>query len=157
MLGITPCLWFNGEAEQAAEFYTSVLPNSRILSQTRFGDGARGEPGQVMTVNFELDGREFVGLNGGPGFSFTEAVSFQLSCENQEEVDRYWNGLSAGGEEGQCGWLKDRFGLSWQVVPTALPRLLGGDDPAGAQRALTAMLGMKKLDIAAMERAYAGE
>ncbi|WP_312856683.1 VOC family protein [Arthrobacter mobilis] len=133
-----------------------LFPNSRILAVTRYGPAGPGPEGRVMTVSFELDGREYVALNGGPQFTFTEAVSFQIPCGSQAEVDRYWDALSAGGEEGQCGWLKDRFGLSWQVVPVLLPELLGGQDTAGAQRAMQAMLQMKKLDIAALQRAYDG-
>jgi predicted 3-demethylubiquinone-9 3-methyltransferase (glyoxalase superfamily) len=143
-----PFLWFDGQAEAAAELYTSVFPRSTITEISRTGPG---EP--AMTVSFTLDGEPFTALNGGPQFAFTEAISFQVPCADQEEVDRYWSLLSEGGEEGRCGWLKDRFGLSWQVVPTALPGLLGDPDPDRAQRAMTAMMGMAKLDIAAMRAA----
>ncbi|MFJ6003782.1 VOC family protein [Arthrobacter sp. NPDC092385] len=155
MGSITPCLWFDGDAEEAAELYTSVVRNSGILNVSRAGQGAAAP---ALTVSFDLDGQSFVALNGGPQFSFTEAVSFQISCGDQAEVDRYWSALTAdGGEESRCGWLKDRFGLSWQIIPTALPSLIGGDDAEGAQRAMAAMLGMQKLDIAALEAAYRGD
>ncbi|MUK01126.1 VOC family protein [Vibrio cholerae] len=155
MGAITPCLWFDGQAEQAAELYTSVVRNSRIVSVSRAGEGP-GAP--AVTVSFDLDGQPFVALNGGPQVTFTEAVSFQIACGDQAEVDYYWSALTAdGGSESRCGWLKDRFGLSWQVIPTALPRLIGGDDGEGAQRAITAMLTMRKLDIASLEAAYRGE
>jgi predicted 3-demethylubiquinone-9 3-methyltransferase (glyoxalase superfamily) len=149
----TPCLWFDTEGEQAAELYTSVFPNSEIIGRTHYGPDQMRPEGMVMTVNFVLDGQEYVALNGGPQFPFSEAVSFQIDCASQEEVDHYWTKLSAGGEEGPCGWLKDRFGLSWQVVPTRLRELLSGPDPARAQRTAQAMLQMKKLDIAELERA----
>lgn len=155
MNGITPCLWFDTEGEAAAELYTSVFPNSRIVNVTRYGSAGPREAGTVMTVSFELDGKPFLALNGGPGRAFSEAVSFQVACETQEEVDAYWTTLSAGGEEGPCGWLKDRFGLSWQIVPTALPRLLGSADPETAQRVMGVMLGMKKIEISALEEAAA--
>ena len=154
MGSITPCLWFDGDAEAAATLYTSVIRNSRILLVSRAG-GHEEDP--ALTVSFELDGMPFVGLNGGPMYSFTEAVSFQISCADQAEVDHYWDALTAdGGEESRCGWLKDRFGVSWQITPAVLPSLIGGEDPAGAQRALNALLGMAKLDIAALEAAYSG-
>ena len=155
MQTITPCLWFDTEGEDAARFYTSVFPNSRIVDITRYGSAGPRPEGTVMTVDFELEGQKFVALNGGPEFRFSEAISFQVSCETQEEVDAYWSALSAGGEEGPCGWLKDRYGLSWQIVPTALPRLLGDSDPAKSQRVMQAMLGMKKIDIGALEQAGA--
>ena len=151
-----PWLWFDTQGEDAAKFYTSVFPNSRITDVSRYGDGGPGEAGKVMTVSFELDGQPFVALNGGPQFTFSEAVSFQISCEGQKEVDHYWSKLGEGGEEGPCGWLKDKFGLSWQVVPTALEKLLGDPDPQRAQRAMAAMMSMKKLDVAALERAADG-
>jgi predicted 3-demethylubiquinone-9 3-methyltransferase (glyoxalase superfamily) len=156
MSKITPFLWFDTEAEDAASFYTSVFPNSKIVTTTHYGpEGPRPE-GMVMTVAFELDGNPFVGINGGPNFSFSEAISFVIDCENQAEVDRYWEELSSGGgEEGPCGWLKDRFGVSWQVVPTALPQLLSQPDPEKAKRVFAAMMGMKKLDIAGLEAAAA--
>ena len=157
MQKITPCLWFDGQAEEAAELYTAIFANSRILNISRFGEAGPGEAGSVMTVEFELEGQKIVGLNGGPMYRFTEAFSFSVSCETQEEVDRYWYALSDGGEEGPCGWLKDRFGLSWQIIPTALPRLLGDPDREKANRAMQAMLGMRKLEIAELERAAAGE
>jgi predicted 3-demethylubiquinone-9 3-methyltransferase (glyoxalase superfamily) len=150
---ITPCLWFDTEGEEAARFYTSIFPNSRIVGVARYGEAGPRPAGTVMTVNFELDGQSFLALNGGPEFTFSEAISFQVSCETQEEVDEYWSRLSDGGEEGPCGWLKDRFGLSWQIVPTALPRLLADPDAETSQRVMRAMLNMKKLDIAELERA----
>jgi predicted 3-demethylubiquinone-9 3-methyltransferase (glyoxalase superfamily) len=150
---ITPFLWFDTQAEEAARFYASVFPTSTIGHISRYGEAGPGEPGSVMTVSFELEGQAFTALNGGPEFSFTEAVSFQVDCETQAEVDRYWEALSDGGEQGPCGWLKDRYGLSWQIVPTALPRLLGDPDPAKAQRVMAAMLKMGKLDIDELERA----
>jgi predicted 3-demethylubiquinone-9 3-methyltransferase (glyoxalase superfamily) len=154
---ITPNLWFDDQAEHAAEYYTSLFPNSRIHSVTRSGGGGLDGPGDVLSVEFELDGHAFIGINGGPMFRFTEAVSFGISCTDQAEVDHYWDALIAdGGEEGQCGWLKDRYGLSWQVVPTALPELLGDPDPGRAQRALQAMMTMRKLDIAALHAAADG-
>jgi predicted 3-demethylubiquinone-9 3-methyltransferase (glyoxalase superfamily) len=155
MQTITPFLWFDGQAEEAAELYTSIF-EGRILGVSRYGEAGPGTPGSVMTVEFELAGQRFTALNGGPEFRFTEAVSFQVSCEGQDEVDELWAKLSEGGEEGPCGWLKDRFGLSWQIVPTALPRLLGDPDPARAQRAMQAMLQMGKIEIAELERAAAG-
>lgn len=156
MKTITPCLWFDTDAEEAAEFYTSLFSNSRILDVTRYGPAGPGPEGRVMTVSFELDGREFLALNGGPQFTFTEAVSFQIPCADQDEVDRYWTALTEDGEDGPCGWVKDRFGLSWQIVPTVLPELLGSEDAAKSQRAMQAMLQMRKLDIAALQRAYDG-
>ncbi len=153
---ITPCLWFDTEGEEAARFYTSVFPNSRIVDVARYGEAGPREAGTVMAVRFELDGQEFVALNGGPEFTFDEAISFQIDCADQEEVDRYWTTLSEGGEEGPCGWLKDRFGLSWQVVPARLIELLSDTDEAKAQRAMAAMLEMRKIDIAAVEEAAAG-
>jgi predicted 3-demethylubiquinone-9 3-methyltransferase (glyoxalase superfamily) len=148
-----PCLWFDGQAEQAAELYVSVFPDSKILGKTRYGPDTPGPQGGVMTISFSLDGQEYVGLYGGPQFTFSEAVSFQIMCADQDEVDHYWNLLSEGGEQGPCGWLKDRFGLSWQVVPSMLPELIADPDPARAQRATQAMLGMGKLDIAELLRA----
>jgi predicted 3-demethylubiquinone-9 3-methyltransferase (glyoxalase superfamily) len=150
---ITPCLWFDTEGEEAAALYTEIFDNSRILHVTHYGEAGPRPAGTVMTVDFELDGQPLVALNGGPEFTFTEAVSFQVSCESQEEVDRFWARLSEGGEEGPCGWLKDRFGLSWQIVPTVLHELVRDPDPARSQRAIEAMLGMKKLDIEALQRA----
>ena len=153
MKRITPCLWFDTEGEEAANFYTSVFRNSRILGVTHYGEAGPRPAGTVLTVNFELDGQEFVALNGGPEFTFDEAISFQISCQDQDEVDYYWGKLTEGGEEGPCGWLKDRFGLSWQVVPTRLMELLEDPDAGKSQRAMQAMLGMKKIDIAAVEQA----
>ena len=155
MKEIVPCLWFDTEGEEAAEFYTSVFPNSKILDVSRYGEAGPRPAGTVMTVNFELNGQEFLALNGGPDLTFSEAISFQVFCEDQDEVDRYWAALSEGGEEGPCGWLKDRFGLSWQIVPTRLSELLSDPDPERSQRAMKAMLGMKKIDIADLERAAA--
>ena len=153
MQSITPCLWFDTEGEEAAEFYTSVFPNSRILEVTRYGSAGPRPEGTAMTVSFELDGKPFLALNGGPEFTFSEAVSFQVICESQPEVDAYWTALSDGGEEGPCGWLKDRFGLSWQIVPSVLPKLIADPDPERSQRVVAAMLGMSKLEIEALERA----
>jgi len=152
---ITPCLWFDTEGEEAANFYTSVFPNSRIVHVARYGAAGPRPEGTVMTVTFELDGQEFLALNGGPQFTFDEAISFQVSCETQEEVDAFWSALSEGGEEGPCGWLKDKFGLSWQIVPTVLPELLGDSDAEKSQRVMRAMLEMKKIEIDALERAAA--
>jgi predicted 3-demethylubiquinone-9 3-methyltransferase (glyoxalase superfamily) len=148
-----PFLWFDGQAEQAAAHYTAIFPNSKVLQVTRYGPGMPAPEGSVMTVSFSLDGQEYVGLNGGPQFTFTEAISFQIFCADQDEVDHYWGQLSEGGEEGQCGWLKDRFGVSWQVVPTALFELVGDPDPGRAQRATQAMLGMRKIEIAGLRQA----
>ena len=153
---LTTCLWFDTEGEEAAEFYCSVIPNSRITGVERYGEGAPRPAGTVMVVNFELDGRPCQALNGGPDYQFTEAVSFSVSCADQDEVDHYWSTLSEGGEEGPCGWLKDRFGLSWQIIPEALPRLLGDPDEGRAARAMAAMLKMRKLDVAAMQAAADG-
>jgi predicted 3-demethylubiquinone-9 3-methyltransferase (glyoxalase superfamily) len=152
---ITPCLWFDTDGEDAARFYTSVFPNSRITDITRFGSAGPRAEGTVMTVAFELDGEAFLALNGGPDYTFSEAVSFQVFCETQDEVDSYWSTLSDGGEEGPCGWLKDRFGLSWQIVPKLLPELLSDPDAAKSQRVMQAMMGMKKLQIDELERAAA--
>jgi predicted 3-demethylubiquinone-9 3-methyltransferase (glyoxalase superfamily) len=153
MKKITPCLWFDTEGEEAARFYTSIFPNSKVGKITRYGSAGPRAEGTVMTVEFELDGQPFIALNGGPDFTFSEAVSFQVSCETQEELDSYWDNLAQGGEEGPCGWLKDKFGLSWQIIPTALPRLLSDPDTEKAQRVMAAMLEMKKIDIATLERA----
>jgi predicted 3-demethylubiquinone-9 3-methyltransferase (glyoxalase superfamily) len=153
---ITPFLWFDTEAEEAAEFYVSLFPNSRITGKTHYGEGAPGPKGQVMTVSFELDGLPVTALNGGPIYKFTEAVSFSVSCEDQAEVDRFWNALTAdGGQEGPCAWLKDKYGFSWQIVPKALMRLLGDPDPKKSQAAMQAMLKMKKIIIADLEAAAA--
>jgi predicted 3-demethylubiquinone-9 3-methyltransferase (glyoxalase superfamily) len=154
MQKITPCLWFDGQAEQAASYYVSLLPDSRIDRVVRSpADTPSGPAGMVLLVEFTLAGNRYVGLNGGPQFPFTEAVSFQIACENQAEVDRLWAALSAGGSPGRCGWLKDRWGLSWQIVPTRLFQLLADPDPNRSRRAMEAMMTMSKLDIAALERA----
>ena len=153
---ITPCLWFDTQGDEAATFYTSIFPNSKIVDISRYGDAGPRPAGTVMTVLFELDGQRFLALNGGPQFTLSEAVSFQVDCATQEEVDRYWDSLSEGGEEGPCGWLKDRFGLSWQIVPSALPRLLSDPDREKSQRVMAAMLGMKKIEIDELERAAEG-
>jgi predicted 3-demethylubiquinone-9 3-methyltransferase (glyoxalase superfamily) len=159
---VTPCLWFDDQARPAAEFYVSVFPHSRILQIAHYGEAGqdhhRRPVGSVMTVQFELDGQQFVGLNGGPLFTFSEAVSLQINCESQAEVDHYWDKLSAGGDPAaqQCGWLKDRYGLSWQVVPTMLTDLMVDPDPARSQRAMAALMQMKKLDIAALQKAADG-
>ncbi len=152
---ITPWLWFDTEGEEAAQFYTSVFPNSKIVEVTHYGSAGPRPEGMVMTVSFELDGRRFVALNGGPEFSFNESISFFVDCKDQEEVDAYWSKLSEGGQEGPCGWLKDRFGVSWQIIPTALGRLLSEPDPERAQRAMKAMLSMKKIEVEELERAAA--
>ncbi|HEU0304475.1 MAG TPA: VOC family protein [Gaiellaceae bacterium] len=155
MNGITPFLWFDTEGEEAARFYTSVFPNSRIVEITHYGSAGPRPEGTVMTVSFELDGQKFVALNGGPEFTFNEAVSLEVECEDQEEVDSYWARLTEGGEEGPCGWLKDRYGLSWQIVPRRLTELITDPDREKSQRAMTAMLQMKKIDVAELERAAA--
>jgi predicted 3-demethylubiquinone-9 3-methyltransferase (glyoxalase superfamily) len=155
MSKLTPCLWFDTEGEEAAKFYTSVFPNSRIVDVAHYGAAGPREEGTVMAVSFELDGQKFVALNGGPQFTFDEAISFQVSCETQEEVDAFWSTLSAGGEEGPCGWLKDRYGLSWQIVPTVLIELLSDPDREKSQRVMRAMLNMKKIEIDALERTAA--
>jgi predicted 3-demethylubiquinone-9 3-methyltransferase (glyoxalase superfamily) len=149
----TPCLWFDTQGEEAAEFYTSVFPNSKIVEVTRYGPSGPRPEGMVMTVTFTLDGQEYVALNGGPEFTFSEAISFQVDCGSQEEVDEYWSRLSDGGEEGPCGWLKDRFGLSWQIVPEELVKLIGDPNPLRANAAMQAMLGMTKIDIQALRDA----
>ncbi|OCC07599.1 VOC family protein [Streptomyces sp. PTY087I2] len=154
MQKITPCLWFDGQAEEAAEHYVAIFGgDSRILDVTYYGDEAPGRKGSVLTVGFRLAGQDYMGLNGGPQFPFTEAISLSVDCADQAEVDRFWYALSEGGEEGQCGWLKDKFGVSWQIVPNELPRLLADPDPAKADRAMKAMLGMGKLDVQALRDA----
>ena len=153
MRRITPCLWFDTDGEAAAELYVSVFPNSRIGRVTRYGSAGPRQEGSVMTVEFELDGQLFVALNGGPDFTFSEAISFQVDCKDQDEVDYYWDALSEGGEEGPCGWVKDRFGLSWQIIPTRLNELVTDPDLERAQRAMAAMLQMRKIDVAELERA----
>ena len=158
---ITPCLWFDSQAEEAARFYVSIFDDSRIGRISRYGEEGHEihgrQAGSVMTVEFELEGQSFVALNGGPHFTFSEAISFQVHCETQEEIDFFWNRLGEGGQEGPCGWLKDRFGLSWQVVPAVLPEMLMDADAAKAQRVTKAFLQMRKFDIAALERACAGQ
>lgn len=152
MQKISTCLWFDGRAAEAAEFYTSTFDDSSILTSMP------GPGGQVLTVDFEIEGRQFMALNGGPAFTFNEAVSLVVNCDSQDEVDRYWNALlEGGGEESQCGWLKDKFGLSWQIVPAGMPSLLNGPDPAGSQRAMEAMFKMRKLDINVLQKAYDGD
>jgi len=153
---ITPCLWFDGDAEEAAAFYTSVFPNSRIDKVVRSaGDNPSTREGEVLTVEFTLDGAPFIGLNGGPDFKFSEAISFDIECKDQAEVDRYWEALiQGGGEHSVCGWLKDRFGLSWQVVPRELNEMLESSDRAAAKRAMDAMLKMEKIDVAALRDAF---
>ena len=154
MTTITPFLTFQDQAEEAVNFYVSILKNSKIISMNRYGEGAPMPAGSVMSATFVLDGREYMALNGGPHFSFTDGFSLFVSCETQAEVDELWEKLSAGGEKGQCGWLKDKFGLSWQIIPTALGELLGAKDPRKAQNVMRAMLQMTKIDIAALKRAY---
>jgi len=156
MQKITPFLWFDSQAEEAAKFYVSVFGNSRILKTVRYGTAGPGPAGSVMTVVFELNGVQFTALNGGPLHRFSEAISFVVNCQSQAEVDTVWEKLSAGGQPDRCGWVKDRYGLSWQVVPSVLPVLLGDPDAAKAQRTMAAMLKMSKLDIAALEKAHAG-
>jgi predicted 3-demethylubiquinone-9 3-methyltransferase (glyoxalase superfamily) len=159
---ITPCLWFDSQAEEAARFYTSVFKNSKITQISRYGEAGQdihgGKPGSVMVVAFELDGHSFTALNGGPVFKFNEAVSFQVQCDSQEEIDDYWRQLSAGGDPAaqQCGWLKDKYGASWQIVPRILGELMTAADPAKSDRVMTALLTMKKLDLAALKQAFAG-
>ena len=159
MSKITPCLWFDGEAEEAAKFYVSLLPDSRIETiQRNIIDSAAGKAGTVLVAEFTLAGQRFMALNGGKAFDFTHAISFKIDCADQAEVDRHWDALLAdGGAAERCGWLKDRFGVSWQIVPTALPKYLGGSDAAGARRAMQAMMGMVKLDIEGLRRAYEGK
>lgn len=159
---ITPCLWFDNNAEEAVAFYTAIFKNSQAMTVTHYSEAGHeihGKPtGTVMTITFELEGRTFTALNGGPQFTFNEAISFQVQCDTQEEVDYYWERLSAGGDKNaqQCGWLKDKYGVSWQIVPTILPTLLKDPQSAQSQRAMEAMLRMKKLDIAELKSAYAG-
>jgi predicted 3-demethylubiquinone-9 3-methyltransferase (glyoxalase superfamily) len=153
---IVPNLWFDTEAEEAAEFYISVFKTGRIVNVSRYTEAGPRPAGTVMTVEFELDGQRFVGINGGPEFSFSEAVSFQIDCADQDEVDYYWEKLTEGGEEGPCGWLKDRYGLSWQVVPAGMDEIFSDPDPERARRAMEAMFGMRKLDAAALRAAADG-
>ena len=156
MQKITPCLWFDTEGEEAATFYTSLFKNSRILGITRYSEAGPRPAGMVMTVSFELDGQEFTALNGGPDFTFNEALSLQVNCADQAEADHFWAGLSEGGEEGPCGWLKDKYGVSWQIVPTALQELFNGADAAATERVMAALLQMSRIDIAALQKAYDG-
>ena len=158
---ITPCLWFDTQAEQAAKFYTAIFENSRINKISRYTEAGRDvhgkKAGSVLTVEFELEGQTFTALNGGPLFKFNEAVSFQVVCEGQAEVDYFWQRLTDGGQEGQCGWLKDKFGVSWQVVPQVLPHMLTDADSSKRERAMSALMAMKKFDVAALQRAFAGQ
>jgi predicted 3-demethylubiquinone-9 3-methyltransferase (glyoxalase superfamily) len=153
----TTCLWFDGQAEEAAEYYTSIFPTSKIGEIGRYSEAGPGVPGSVVAVEFEINGEKFVGLNGGPEFKFNEAISFQMFCKDQDEVDHYWNTLTEEGEESVCGWLKDKYGVSWQVIPEGLLELISDPDPQKAKRATEAMLSMRKLDIGAIRRAHAGE
>lgn len=157
MKKITPFLWFDNQAEEAMNFYVSVFKNSKVLGVSRYGDAGPGAKGSVMTASFELNGQEFTALNGGPEhYGFTEAISFFVDCESQQEVDYLWEKLTEGGEPGPCGWLKDKYGLSWQIVPSALGEMLGDKDPAKSQRVMQAMLKMSKLDVAKLKQAYEG-
>ncbi len=156
MKKIIPFLWYDDKAEEAANFYVSIFKNSRIVSVSRYGDTGPGPKGKVMSVTFQLDGEEFYALNGGPVFKFTEAISFFVNCESQQEVDELWEKLSAGGAKSQCGWLKDRYGLSWQVIPTALGKYLQDKDPERSKRVMQAMLQMGKIDIEKLKQAYEG-
>jgi predicted 3-demethylubiquinone-9 3-methyltransferase (glyoxalase superfamily) len=155
MQKITPFLWFDTQAEEAMNFYVSIFKNSKVLQVTRYGDAGPGPKGSVMTANFQLDGQDFIALNGGPNFKFTEAISFVVQCENQQEIDEFWAKLTAGGQEVQCGWLKDRYGLSWQIVPRILPELLK-KGPEASNRVMKALMPMKKLDIATLQKASEG-
>ena len=156
MQKITPFLWFDDKAEEAMNLYVSIFKNSEVLNVSRYGDAGPGPKGSVMTASFRLDGQDFIALNGGPMFKFTEAVSFVVNCETQQEIDEYWQKLSEGGKQDQCGWLKDRYGLSWQIVPRILPQLMK-KDPATSNRVMAALMQMKKLDIARLQEAYDGK
>ncbi len=156
MQKITPFLWFDNNAEEAVNFYVSIFKNSKVLSITRYGEAGPGPAGTVLTAAFQLQGQEFIALNGGPQFKFTEAISFSVNCETQEELDQYWEKLSEGGEKGRCGWLKDKYGLSWQVNPVVLGEMLQDEDPEKAKRVMEAMLQMNKLDIETLKKAYEG-
>jgi predicted 3-demethylubiquinone-9 3-methyltransferase (glyoxalase superfamily) len=156
MQKITPFLWFDGRAEEAMNFYTSIFKNSKCVSVSRHGDAGPGPKGSVMTATFQLEGQEFVALNGGPHFTFTPAISFFVHCETQEEVDEFWEKLSEGGKTNQCGWLQDKFGVSWQIIPTALVKMLGDKDPVKSKRVMQAMLQMTKIDIQGLKKAYEG-
>jgi predicted 3-demethylubiquinone-9 3-methyltransferase (glyoxalase superfamily) len=155
MQKITPCLWFDTEGEEAAQFYTSIFPNSRIVEVARYGSAGPRAEGTVMTVIFELDGQRFIALNGGPDFTFNEAISLSVDCETQDEVDSYWDALTAEGEEGPCGWLKDKYGVSWQIVPKVLTELIADPDQEKGQRVMAAMLQMGKIEISELEKAAA--
>jgi predicted 3-demethylubiquinone-9 3-methyltransferase (glyoxalase superfamily) len=157
MQKISTCLWFDDQAEEAVQHYTSIFKNSRVLNPALYNEKSRGEPGKVMTIPFELEGREFLALNGGPEFNFTPAISFMVDCQTQEEVDYYWDRLLEGGEAEQCGWLRDKFGVSWQIVPTILGELMQDKDPERSNRVMKAMLNMVKLDINLLQKAYQGE
>jgi predicted 3-demethylubiquinone-9 3-methyltransferase (glyoxalase superfamily) len=156
MQKITPCLWYDNQAEEAALFYTSIFKNSKILQTTRYTELGPGQPGSVMVVYFQLEGQDFIALNGGPVFNFTPAISLSVDCKSQAEVDQLWQSLTAGGEESQCGWLIDRYGVSWQIVPSELVEMMNDQDPEKVKRATAAMFQMKKLDIAAVRQAYEG-
>ena len=157
MQKISPFLWYNDNAEEAVNFYTSIFKNSKILAVARYGEGGPGPNGSVMTINFQIEGQEFIALNGGPHFKFNEAISFSVDCETQEEVDELWEKLSEGGQKSQCGWLKDKYGLSWQVNPRILGELLSDKDPEKAKRVMEAMLQMEKIDIKTLKQAYDGK
>ena len=157
MQKITPFLWFDNQAEEAANFYTSIFKNSKIVKIARYGEAGPGPKGSVMIVTFQLEGQEFIALNGGPHFKFTEAISLSVDCKTQKEVDEFWNRLSEGGEKGQCGWLKDKYGLSWQVNPTVLGEMLSDQDPEKSKRVTEAMLKMTKIDIGLLKQAYDGQ
>jgi predicted 3-demethylubiquinone-9 3-methyltransferase (glyoxalase superfamily) len=154
MQSITPFLWFNGQAEEATNFYVSIFTNSKVLTHTRYGDAGPGTKGTVMITTFELNGQQFHALNGGPQFQFSPAISFLVNCETQQEVDHFWEKLSEGGEMRQCGWLQDKYGISWQIVPSALPQLMKDNDPEKSKRVMQAMLKMTKIDIEELRRAY---
>ena len=155
--GLTTCLWFDGQVEEAAEHYVAIFPNSKVAEVGRYTEAGPGKPGSVLAVEFELNGEKFVGINGGPRFTFNEAISFQIFCDDQDEIDYYWDRLTEDGEESMCGWLKDKFGVSWQVIPSGLTKLIGDPDAEKAARTTAAMLQMRKLDIAALQRAHDGE
>jgi len=157
MQKITPFLWFDSNAEEAANFYTSIFKNSKILTVARYGEAGPGPKGSAMTVTFQLEGQQFIALNGGPHYTFSPAISFFVNCETQAEVDEFWSKLSAGGKEVQCGWLQDKFGVSWQIIPNALMELMSDKDPVKSQRVFKAMLQMTKIDIEGLKRAYRGE
>lgn len=154
MQKITPFLWFDNQAEEAMNFYVSIFRNSKVVNVTRYGEAGPGPKGSVMSATFQLEGQTFYALNGGPQFTFTPAISFFVNCETQQEVDELWENLSAGGEKNRCGWLRDKYGLSWQIIPTVLGEMLGDKDPAKANRVMKAMLQMDKIDIEGLKRAY---